>query len=145
MQLRNPRSIKIALVFLIPVVIIIYASYRHSQFLRQFPYSYSPQFHAYEAAHNANNMVAVVLCVLAGAYFLSHSFMGQPARNGDQCDSLAAGMGTLILAVSLTLAGLGFEHHALKIVIVLFLYFAAAISFWWSYKGYPLSLTSDRS
>jgi|GEM_PF-6803303 len=127
---------KIAFCFLIPVVVGIYHWYSQ----KQFSYLYSPQFQPFAT----DKIVGDALLALACTYFLWHAFRGRPTGVRAH-DSFATGVVLTILAISLTLSGFGYERHASKIAVVAFLYAAAAILFWWAYKGYPLGVVRDRN
>lgn len=134
MRLQNPRSAKIAVLFLIPVGAGIRYWYAWQQF------AYLTQFH-----FGADKAVGMALCLMAAAYFCWHAFSGRPAGISEAHDSFGMGASSSILAITLTLSGPGYEHHVLKILVVTFLYLVAAFFFWWAYKGYPLSVAKHRT
>jgi len=55
------------------------------------------------------------------------------------------GMGSTILAIALTLSGFSYPNEVAKIVVVAFLYCAAAYLFWHAYKTYLSSKVRDRN
>jgi len=132
MRLRNPVSAKIAAFFPFSFVATIYHWYASRNLWRQFPYFKQTEF-------APDKIIGLVLCLVAAGFFLWHAFKRQATGDDRRLVTFALGVGALILAVVLTLEGLGYEHHTLKILIVTLMYLAAALFLWRAYKGHPLT------
>jgi len=82
---------------------------------------------------------------MTAVYFLGHALLGKSGSSSETYDSLAMGMGSTILAIALTLSGFSYPNEVAKIVVVAFLYCAAAYLFWHAYKTYLSSKVRDRN
>jgi threonine/homoserine/homoserine lactone efflux protein len=85
------------------------------------------------------------LGVAAAAYLLWHAFRGQPQTDSKDTDLLAVGMISFVLAVALTLNGLGYQFHVLKIMVLALLYVTAALLLWDAFKKRSASAQPHRS
>jgi len=136
MQLRNSRSAKISLLFLIPVGLAIYHWLQYRSLLHYLGVEYS---------FGVDKVIDLVLSLAAAAYFLWHAFRGQPQSDSKDTDLLAVGMISFVLAVALTLNGLGYQFHVLKIMVLALLYVTAALLLWDAFKKRFASAHPDRS
>jgi uncharacterized membrane protein len=131
MPLSNPRSAFYGALFLIPVGITIYHWLQYRSLLQN--------------EFGVGKMVVCVLALAAAVYFVWHSCRAQTDRHSEDTDKLAAGIGSLILAVALTLNGLGYQFHTLKVMVVALLYVTAAFLLWDAFKRRSTIVTSHLS
>jgi hypothetical protein len=82
-----------------------------------------------------NRCFVVVGCL----FFVWHAFKGKTTTDRAAHVSMAMGLVALILAISLTIFGLGYEHHTLKILVLIILYLAVPYFIWPTYKQYRLA------
>jgi len=116
MQLRNPQSAKFVILFLIPVVIAVYRWWQYRPLL--------------QSHFGVTKIAVLVLWFAAAAYFLWYALRGQSEIDSKRTNLLAVGMGSFLMAVTLTLNGLGYQFHVLKVIVVTLLYVTAAFLLW---------------